>query len=807
MRPENHIWQPAVRRICLLLLLLFLPGCYGCCHAEMTDDRGFSVQRIGQMICYGDNAFSVEAPEDGTFSITIYDEVCKYRIIRESVTAGKNEIRWDGCGYNGEQLDTKYYNFDFRLDGTSGEIYRFFFRSPIVENAQHLQFVLPSSGTACYDAPEEWFVEIKAVRNGSVIFEIRKENEPEPVCITERTVHTGRVEHFTFENIIGRSKPDAGKYSVKVYEHSRPDEVTEFALRILPGLPEAIPVSVTGEIMPSGNADDSQIWDAMMRPSVVVDIDPHDHQKVYSDPDTSSANLGTLHGQSQGLAVLEIQGEWAKIGAWNHESADYVEGWVPLARLKVVEPNTEYGILVNKQKQTMTVYCKGERIETLLVSTGRMDPGKFDRETSAGCFLSGLHRVDFSTQGLKYDFVIQYDGGNLLHQIPYSSDGKKDFTQGKAYLGSKASHACIRIQDKPGEQNGINAYWLWTHLPYRTRIIILDDPEERAAEKARLSGCTPVKAYGSLFARKNDQENKIVLTFAGDIFPVFTEESNGFDAVYSEKGAGYHFERLQEIFGKDDLTCMSLGCALKEDPSGEDPYRRNRWRGMPSYAEIFEEGSVEMVSLGNDHLYDFTQSGYDSTVDALENKVFWTGKDHRQIVRIKGCVFGFSTVSQQDYLADTAVISREIRSLRDSGCDYVIMQCHWGNEGDGKHGKLQEAMARACAREGADLVIGYLPYAVQGIFQIEGMPVVWSLGSLLRDNSVRQKTYDTLAVQVLFDYVNKEKKPVIRLIPLQSSSSAAQGENDYRPSPAEKEESEHIMNLIQTDTGFRIPFK
>ena len=176
-------------------------------------------------------------------------------------------------------------------------------------------------------------------------------------------------------------------------------------------------------------------------------------------------------------------------------------------------------------------------------------------------------------------------------------------------------------------------------------------------------------------------------------------------------------------------------------------------------------------------------------------------------MRIKGCVFGFSTVSQQDYLADTAVISREIRSLRDSGCDYVIMQCHWGNEGDGKHGKLQEAMARACAREGADLVIGYLPYAVQGIFQIEGMPVVWNLGSLLSDNSVRQKTYDTLAVQVLFDYVNKEKKPVIRLIPLQSSSSAAQGENDYRPSPAEKEESEHIMNLIQTDTGFRIPFK
>ena len=455
----------------------------------------------------------------------------------------------------------------------------------------------------------------------------------------------------------------------------------------------------------------------------------------------------------------------------------------------------------------MIVYYKGDRIETLLVSTGRMDPGKIDRETSAGCFLSGLHRVDFSTQGLRYDFVSQYDVGKLLHQIPYSSDGRKDFAQGKAYLGSKASHACIRIQDEPGEQNGLNAYWLWTHLPYRTRIIILDDPEERAAEKARLSGSSPVNAYESMFAGQNDPENVIVLTFGGDIFPVYTEDSNGFDAVLKEKGPGYYFERLQEIFGKDDLTCVSLGCALKEDPSGEDPYRKTRWRGVPPYAEIFKKGSVEMVSLGNDHLYDFSQSGYASTVDALENKVFWTGKDHRQTAGIKGCIFGFSTISQQDYLADTKVIGREIRSLRDAGCDYVIIQCHWGNEGDGKHGKLQEAMARTCAREGADLVIGYQPYAVQGIFQIEGMPVIWSLGCLLRDNSVRQKTYDALAVQVLFDSGNKEKKPVIRLIPLQSSSSAAEGKNDYRPVPAEKEDSGHIMNLIQTDTGFRIPLE
>ena len=238
--------------------------------------------------------------------------------------------------------------------------------------------------------------------------------------------------------------------------------------------------------MPERGADDSDIWAAMMQPSVVVDIDYLEHQKILAAPEEKAESLGTLHGQSQGLQVLEISGEWARIGAWNHEEGEYVEGWVPLGRLKVVEPNPEYGILIDKKDQSLTLYYHGQRIERLLVSTGKMDKGHYDRETSAGCFLTGLHRVDFSTQGSKYDFVIQYDGGNLLHQIPYSSDGRRDFTKGKTGLGQKASHACIRIQDEPGEENGINAYWIWTHIPYRTRVIILDDPEERRAEKQRL---------------------------------------------------------------------------------------------------------------------------------------------------------------------------------------------------------------------------------------------------------------------------------------------------------------------------------
>ena len=131
-------------------------------------------------------------------------------------------------------------------------------------------------------------------------------------------------------------------------------------------------------------------------------------------------------------------------------------------------------------------------------------------------------------------------------------------------------------------------------------------------------------------------------------------------------------------------------------------------------------------------------------------------------------------------------------------CDHAVPL---GNEYDLKHGKIQEAMARTCAREGADLVIGRHPDAVQGIGDIDGMAVLYSLGRLVTDRTVRRKSFDSLAVQAVF-YPDENKKTEIRLIPLLSSSSAQEMFNDCRPVPAEKNEKERILELIQKDTGF-----
>ena len=48
-----------------------------------------------------------------------------------------------------------------------------------------------------------------------------------------------------------------------------------------------------------------------------------------------------------------------------------------------------------------------------------------------------------------------------------------DFSAQAAQLGQRASEGCVRVDWRTDEDHGVNAYWLWTHLPYRTKVLVL----------------------------------------------------------------------------------------------------------------------------------------------------------------------------------------------------------------------------------------------------------------------------------------------------------------------------------------------
>lgn len=457
----------------ILILLIFLTA--------SAEEKAFELRRIGNLISFEDNAFAISAAEPGSVTVRIHDDISVYRELCFEFDKGDSTVHWDGCGYNRERLSPKNYTITAVFTGKSGKEEQLSFNTPVEYSGQSLQYVLPSSDQVFLEACTEWFVEFKTIQKGNVIFEFSdKSNSVSSVSFQIATTG-GKLYRVPFDRLTGRQTPEPGSYHIRAWESSKAEEIFEFDLTVQEGIPEKLPVTVTGSFMPEEGMSDDEIWKIMQQPSVIVDIDFYKHQTVFTEKNTSSVSLGTLHGQTQAVNVIRIEDEWALIGAWNHEEAEYVEGWVPLSVLKTIRPEGDYGILIDKKKQCLTVFYRGKALDRLSISSGLPEKKHLEQETAAGVFLTGYHRVDFSMNGKKFDYVIQYDGGNMMHQIPYRwGKNLKDFRVGRDVLGQKASHACIRVQAEPGD-GGLNAYWLWTHIPYRTKLIILDDPEERHA--------------------------------------------------------------------------------------------------------------------------------------------------------------------------------------------------------------------------------------------------------------------------------------------------------------------------------------
>ena len=151
-----------------------------------------------------------------------------------------------------------------------------------------------------------------------------------------------------------------------------------------------------------------------------------------------------------------------------------------VSSLKVVTPAQDYGLLVDKQTQTLSVFADGVRVATLKVSTG--DPAlRFD--TEAGSYLTCYRLAAFNTGRYRYEYPIRINGGTLIHSVGWvNEDGVHSFVKENLELGSKASHGCIRVERTT--EGGCNAWWLWTHLRWNTRVIVMDDPAQRAAYNA-----------------------------------------------------------------------------------------------------------------------------------------------------------------------------------------------------------------------------------------------------------------------------------------------------------------------------------
>lgn len=293
----------------------------------------------------------------------------------------------------------------------------------------------------------------------------------------------------------------------------------------------------------------------------------------------------------------------------------------------------------------------------------------------------------------------------------------------------------------------------------------------------------------------------ITISAAGDVTLGTHQEQDywySFRQAYDEaENESYFFANVFDIFNEDDMTLVNLEgpLTLAEEAREGQVYSI---KGDPEYVNILTAGSVEAVSMGNNHMMDYQQRGMDDTVRAVEEAgIIYACEKTVGIYETKGIKIGMISVNEvsQGYLVEDT-IQKGIAELQEQGADLILVSCHWGVEREYYPEDYQKILGEKCIDWGADLVIGHHPHVLQGIDEYKGKFIIYSLGNFCFGANRNPTDKDSMIFQQTFTFIDgvKQEDQEIRVIPCSVSSVSER--NNFQPTPAEGDEKTRIINRL-----------
>lgn len=292
----------------------------------------------------------------------------------------------------------------------------------------------------------------------------------------------------------------------------------------------------------------------------------------------------------------------------------------------------------------------------------------------------------------------------------------------------------------------------------------------------------------------------LTLSAAGDCTLGVTQQhgyENSFHEYYDNYGETYFFENFKEIFEKDDLTLVNLECVLTD--SNNRVEKTFNLKGKPKYVGIMTSGSIEAVSLGNNHTRDYGEESLVDTQETLDqagilyaynDKVsYFTSDEGIVVAMVSSSVLG-STKSHETYLLEGV----EEAVLADA--DIIVACCHWGIERDYYPTEYQQELGHKLIDAGADLVIGHHPHVLQGIEEYNGKIICYSLGNFCFGGNRNPAEKNTIVYQQTFTFVDGILQSEIDAGIIPSRISGHSGYNDFQPMIATGEQAESIINKM-----------
>ena len=143
----------------------------------------------------------------------------------------------------------------------------------------------------------------------------------------------------------------------------------------------------------------------------------------------------------------------------------------------------------------------------------------------------------------------------------------------------------------------------------------------------------------------------------------------------------FPFRGLTALTEGDDLTLANLEVVLSGRSLKKEKKKFN-FLGKPEYTEILRLGSIECVTVANNHTHDYGNEGYADTKAVLDEAgIAWLGTDAPAVWRSDdGLAIGFLGVNYSLTGNRFRRYEQQAQLLRDQGCSVLITIMHAGTE-------------------------------------------------------------------------------------------------------------------------------
>ena len=247
-------------------------------------------------------------------------------------------------------------------------------------------------------------------------------------------------------------------------------------------------------------------------------------------------------------------------------------------------------------------------------------------------------------------------------------------------------------------------------------------------------------------------EKSIRITFAGDAMMDWSVKE-----TVKQKGPDYPFIHIKKELTSSDLSVVNLETAITNE--GVKVPKEYNFRSDPNSLSGLKNAGFQLVSLANNHSFDYGQSGFTDTLANLKkyqldymgggaNKEEAYGAKTYSIKGRSIKVVAFSRVLPDfSWLAtdtkpglangyDLTLIQNTIEKEK-KDADFLFVYIHWGVETKRSPEAFQRDWAKTMIDSGADGVIGSHPHVLQGFEYYKGKPIAYSLGNFLFPNYIK----------------------------------------------------------------------